>query len=49
METDNKEKEQVWCRRKRIKSDLVGGFGDTCLKLLSPSHLQVKSFFPAEI
>lgn len=35
MEIDTKEKWQVMCRRNRIKSDLVGGFEDTSLKLLS--------------
>ena len=44
----HKEKWQVMCRRNRIKSDLVGGFEDTSLKLLSLFHLLVKSS-PAEI
>lgn len=45
MEIDTKDKWQMMCRRNIIKSDLVGKFEDTSLKLLSLSYLLVKSFF----
>ena len=45
MEIDTKEKWQVMCRRNIIKSELVGKFEDTSIKLLSLSYLLVKSFF----